>query len=517
MNDFILKMEHINKSFGPIKVLKDVNISVKKGEIHALCGENGAGKSTMMKVLSGVYPHGSYEGTIEYKGDVCTFSGTKDSEAKGIAIIHQELALIPELSIAENIFVGNEKHKYGVIDWDATHQRAKELLNIVGLYLKTDRLVKTLSVGEQQLVEIAKALSKDVELLILDEPTSALNEDDSENLLLLLQELQKRGLTSIIISHKLNEVTAISNTITVIRDGEAVAHLEKDQGDINEEAIIKAMVGRSLDNRYPEFEPSIGDVKFEVKNWNVYHPTQTDRLMLDDVSFNIRQGEIIGIAGLMGAGRTELALSLFGRSYGTKISGEIIKDGKKLHLSKPNDAIQEGIAYVSEDRKSAGLVLIDTINRNISMASLKKFARLGVMDVDKEADNSQNFKKKMNIKTSSIYQKTENLSGGNQQKVVLAKWLTTNPDVLFLDEPTRGIDVGAKYEIYTIIQKMAAEGKSICVISSELPEILGICHRIYTLSEGRITGEIKREDANQEVLMTLMTKEKKGNKHENRF
>ncbi|QIK70294.1 sugar ABC transporter ATP-binding protein [Erysipelothrix sp. HDW6C] len=512
MSNTILQMKNINKSFGPIHVLKDVNIVVEAGEIHALCGENGAGKSTMMKVLSGVYPHGSYEGDIVFQDEICSFGGIKDSEAKGIAIIHQELALIPQLSIAENIFIGNEKQKHGIVDWDATHTRAKELMNIVGLYLKTDRLVGTLSVGEQQLVEIAKALSKDIKLLILDEPTSALNEDDSENLLLLLQELQKKGLTSIIISHKLNEVTAVSNAISVIRDGEAVACLKKDKGEINEEAIIKAMVGRSLDNRYPTFEPQIGDIAFEVKHWNVYHPTQVDRLMVDNVSFNIRSGEIVGIAGLMGAGRTELALSLFGKSYGSNISGEIIKDGIPLTLNRPKQAIDAGIAYVSEDRKSAGLVLMDTINRNISMASLSKFSQYGVMDMDTEVANSVHYKSLLNIRTSSIFQKVENLSGGNQQKVVLSKWLTTEPDVLFLDEPTRGIDVGAKYEIYTIIQKMAAEGKSICVISSELPEILGICHRIYTLSEGRITGELSRSEATQENLMTLMTQEKKGKK-----
>lgn len=513
MGDYILQMKSINKSFGPIHVLKDVNINIKKSEIHALCGENGAGKSTMMKVLSGVYPHGTFEGDILYEDEKCTFSNIKDSENKGIVIIHQELALIPELSIAENIFLGNEKAKHGIVDWDATHIRAKELMNIVGLYRNTNDKISSLSVGEQQLVEIAKALSKDVKLLILDEPTSALNEDDSENLLLLLQELQKKGLTSIIISHKLNEVTAISNTITIIRDGEAVEVLSKDKGEIDENAIIRAMVGRSLDNRYPVHTPNIGEITFEVKNWNVDHPSQADRRVIDDVSFNIRKGEIVGIAGLMGAGRTELALSVFGKAYGKFVSGTLIKDGEIINIKRPKDAINNGIAYVSEDRKHAGLVLSDNINRNISMASLGNFSKRGIMDNDKEIANSENYRKKLNIRTPSVFQITENLSGGNQQKVVLSKWLTTTPDVLFLDEPTRGIDVGAKYEIYSIIQEMAREGKSICVISSELPEILGICDRIYTLSEGRITGEVLKEDADQEKLMTLMTREKKGKQH----
>lgn len=510
MSETILEMKDINKSFGPVHVLKDVNITVNKGEIHALCGENGAGKSTMMNVLSGVYPFGSYDGDILYNGEICKFNGIRDSEAKGIAIIHQELALIPQLSIAENIFMGNEKQKNGIIDWDETHRESKKLLDLVGLDQPSDKIVSRLSVGEQQLVEIAKALSKDIKLLILDEPTSALNEDDSENLLELLVGLKHGGLTSIIISHKLNEVTAVSDTVTVIRDGESIKRLSKEKNEISEEEIIKSMVGRSLDNRYPTFEPDIGEVGFEVKNWTVNHPTQIDRVILDNVSFNIRKGEIVGIAGLMGAGRTELALSIFGKSYGNHVSGEVIKDGKVINIKNTKDAINEGIAYVTEDRKHAGLVMMDTINRNISLASLDKFSKRGTMDVDKEIHNSLDYKKKLNIRTSSVFQNVENLSGGNQQKVVLSKWLTTSPDVLILDEPTRGIDVGAKHEIYTIIQEMAKEGKCICVISSELPEILGISHRIYTLSDGVITGEFDRKDATQENLMTMMTKEKKG-------
>lgn len=505
MSEIILEMKNIIKRFGPITVLKNVNFQVKKGEIHALCGENGAGKSTLMKVLSGVYPYGDYEGDIVYNNEICKFHNIKNSEEKGIVIIHQELALIPKLSIAENIFVGNEIAKKGIIDWHMTAQRAQELMNVVGLKESPHTKIADISVGKQQLVEIAKALSKNVDLLILDEPTSALNEDDSENLLLLLEEFKKKGITSIIISHKLNEVTKVSDSVTILRDGETIQTLLKEKNEISEDSIIKGMVGRSLENRYPQFTSNIKDVYFEIKNWNVYHPTQEDRKMVDNVNFYIRRGEIVGIAGLMGAGRTELALSIFGRQYGSNISGDIIKDGKKINARTPKEAINHGIAYVTEDRKTSGLVLMDDINHNISMVALNKFAKNSVIDKEKEIENSKVYKEKLNIKSNSIYQKTGSLSGGNQQKVVLAKWLTAEPDILILDEPTRGIDVGAKFEIYTIIQEMAQQGKAICIISSELPEILGMCDRIYTMSSGKFTGEVTRAEANQEVLMSYMT------------
>lgn len=505
MSEIILEMKNIIKRFGPITVLKNVNFKVKRGEIHALCGENGAGKSTLMKVLSGVYPFGDYEGDIIYNNEICKFHNIKNSEEKGIVIIHQELALIPKLSIAENIFIGNEITKNGIIDWNMTTQRAQELMNIVGLKESPHTKIADISVGKQQLVEIAKALSKNVNLLILDEPTSALNEDDSENLLLLLVEFRKKGITSIIISHKLNEVTSVSDSVTILRDGETIQTLLKDKNEITEDSIIKGMVGRSLENRYPQFIPNIQDVYFEIQNWNVYHPTQEDRKMVDNVNFYIRRGEIVGIAGLMGAGRTELALSIFGRQYGSNISGNIIKDGKKITVRTPKEAIKQGIAYVTEDRKTSGLVLMDDINHNISMVALNKFAKNTVVDKEKEIENSKIYKEKLNIKSNSIFQNTGSLSGGNQQKVVLAKWLTAEPDILILDEPTRGIDVGAKFEIYTIIQEMAQQGKAICLISSELPEILGMCDRIYTMSSGKFTGEVTKAEASQEVLMSYMT------------
>ncbi|ULT57337.1 sugar ABC transporter ATP-binding protein [Neobacillus drentensis] len=502
----ILEMKTITKEFPGVKALNNVNLQVKQGEIHALCGENGAGKSTLMKVLSGVYPHGSYEGDILYNGNVCNFKSIKDSENLGIVIIHQELALIPELSIAENIFLGNEQAKRGIINWNETILKTRELLNKVGLTEDPNTLITNLGVGKQQLVEIAKALSKEVKLLILDEPTAALNEDDSENLLNLMLEFKKQGISMIIISHKLNEITKVADSITIIRDGQSIETLNVVNGSVSEDRIIKGMVGRDLTNRYPNREPKIGKVIFEVKDWNVYHPLHSDRKVIDSVNFNIKKGEIVGIAGLMGSGRTELAMSIFGRSYGKKISGQLFKNGTKIHLKDIPQAIKYGLAYVTEDRKHFGLNLIDDIKSNISISSLKKISKGTVVNQNKEIIEAENYRKAMKIKTPSITQLTGNLSGGNQQKVVLSKWIMTQPDLLILDEPTRGIDVGAKYEIYTIINQLAEEGKGVLVISSELPELLGICDRIYVMSEGRFTGEVSKAEATQENIMKFMTK-----------
>ncbi|WP_265458103.1 multiple monosaccharide ABC transporter ATP-binding protein [Enterococcus sp. HY326] len=505
MTDYILEMENITKEFSGVKALDDVSFKVKRGEIHALCGENGAGKSTLMKVLSGVYPYGDYTGNIFLDGEESKFKDIRDSEKKGIVIIHQELALIPYLSIAENIFLGNEIKKYNIVDFDQTFERAQILLKLVGLSENPGTLVTNIGVGKQQLVEIAKAISKEVRLLILDEPTAALNEDDSANLLKLLLQFKAQGITCIIISHKLNEIMEVADSVTILRDGKTIETIKKDSGELTENRIIKGMVGRDLENRYPDYEPSIGEKYFEVNNWNVYHPVHQDRKIIDDASFYIRKGEIIGIAGLMGAGRTELAMSIFGKSYGSKISGTIKKEGKVLHLSNVKQAIDNGLAYATEDRKGNGLVLIEDINQNISMASLNKLSKATVINENDEITKSEYYKEKMRIKSNNIFQKVGSLSGGNQQKVVLAKWMLAEPDILFLDEPTRGIDVGAKYDIYTIIQEMAKAGKGICVISSELPEILGICDRIYTMNEGKITREILKKDADQEILMESMT------------
>ncbi|MBS6430891.1 multiple monosaccharide ABC transporter ATP-binding protein [Enterococcus raffinosus] len=508
MADYILEMKNIVKEFSGVRALDDVNLSIKRGEIHALCGENGAGKSTLMNVLSGLYSYGNYSGDIIYDGETCQFKGLRDSEEKGIVIIHQELALSPYLSIKENIFLGNEQTKHGIIDWNLTERKTENLLKTVGLKINPNTLVSQIGVGHQQLVEIAKAFSKNVRLLILDEPTAALNEEESANLLELIKEFRNQGITSIIISHKLNEIVDVADRITILRDGQTIETLENE--DITEERIIKGMVGRDLTNRYPDRHPNIGEVFFEVKDWTVHHPIDTARVMNNHINFTIRRGEIVGIAGLMGAGRTEFAMSVFGNSYGSNISGKIYKNGKEIKIKDVSQAIHNGLAYVSEDRKALGLNLLMDIRENTTIASLGKISKSGVLDKEKEVTEAESYRKKMRTKANNVFQNVGSLSGGNQQKVVLAKWLMTEPDVLFLDEPTRGIDVGAKYEIYTIIEEMAAQGKCVCIISSELPEIIGMCDRIYTMNEGTMTGEVLRADANQETLMNLMTMEEEA-------
>ncbi|MED7930971.1 multiple monosaccharide ABC transporter ATP-binding protein [Nonomuraea sp. LP-02] len=506
MTEHILRMVGITKTFPGVKALQDVNLSVRRGEIHAICGENGAGKSTLMKVLSGVYPHGTYEGEIVFEGERVEFGGIRDSEHAGIVIIHQELALSPQLSIAENIFLGNERAKRGIIDWNRTNYEAAALMKRVGLRENPTTPIFDIGVGKQQLVEIAKALSKEVKLLILDEPTAALNDDDSAHLLDLLRGLREEGITCVIISHKLNEVTAIADAVTIIRDGRTIETLDMATDDVTEDRIISGMVGRALDNRFPPHEPSIGEEVLRIEDWTVHSPSQPGRKVVDGAGLTVRRGEIVGLAGLMGAGRTELAMSVFGRTYGVNISGKIFKDGKPVVIRNVQDAIRHGIAYATEDRKRYGLNLIDDIKRNISAAGLKGLARRGWVNENEEYKVAEGFHKSMNIKAPTVNSVVGKLSGGNQQKVVLSKWILTEPDVLILDEPTRGIDVGAKYEIYTIINRLADQGKAVLVISSELPELLGLCDRIYTLSEGRITGEVAREDATQERLMYLMTK-----------
>jgi len=509
MSDYLLEMKNITKTFGSLKALDRVNLKVRKGQIHALVGENGAGKSTLMNVLSGVYPHGSYTGEILFDGEICSFKSIKDSEKKGIVIIHQELALIPYLSIAENVFLGNEQAKAGVIDWDKTIHNTKHLLKKVRLTENPNTLVNNIGVGKQQLVEIARALAKEVRLLILDEPTAALNDDDSENLLNLLLELKEQGVTSIIISHKLNEVNKIADEITVLRDGKTIQTLVKGRDEITEDIIIKGMVGRDLKSRFPSRKPKIGQVVFEIKDWTVYHPQNSDRIVINRVNFHLKSGEIVGLAGLMGAGRTELAMSIFGKSYGQKITGSLKINGKDMNLDTVSKAIENGIAYVTEDRKNYGLVLIDSIKNNITLSNLKKLSKNYVINPHEEIVVSEEYRKKFDIKSSSILHKTGNLSGGNQQKVVLSKWIFTDPQILILDEPTRGIDVGAKYEIYTIINQLADEGKSILLISSEMPELLGMCDRIYVMNEGEIAGELSREEASQESIMRCIMRHNK--------
>ncbi|NEB02490.1 multiple monosaccharide ABC transporter ATP-binding protein [Streptomyces sp. SID13726] len=508
----VLEMRSIVKTFPGVKALSDVTLTVRQGEVHAICGENGAGKSTLMKVLSGVHPHGTYEGDILFEGDVVSFKDIRASEQHGIVIIHQELALVPFLSIAENIFLGNEHASGGFINWNETLKHATELLRRVGLSDHPETRIADIGVGKQQLVEIAKALSKKVKLLILDEPTAALNDEDSGKLLDLILELKKQGITSIIISHKLNEIRRVADSVTIIRDGKSIETLDVKAPETTEDRIITGMVGRDLDHRFPDRTPYEGESDaapaLEIRNWTVHHPIDQTRKVVDDVSVHVRRGEIVGIAGLMGAGRTELAMSVFGRTYGRHAGGQVFKDGEEIRTKTVAEAVEHGIAYVTEDRKHYGLNLIDNINRNISLTALGKVAKRGVVDEHEERKVAERFRKSMNIKAPTVFETVGRLSGGNQQKVVLSKWIFAGPDVLILDEPTRGIDVGAKYEIYTVIDQLAAEGKAVVFISSELPELLGMCDRIYTMSAGRLTGEVPRAEATQEVLMRQMTKDK---------
>ncbi|NYI26224.1 sugar ABC transporter ATP-binding protein [Aeriscardovia aeriphila] len=509
--DVILTMDHIVKRFGPVTALSGVDLTVERGEIHAICGENGAGKSTLMNVLSGVYPYGSYEGTITFDGKVCKYKNINDSEADGIVVIHQELALSPFLSIAENLFIGNERSSHGVIDWDKTRAEAKKLLDRVGLPEDPDTKIMDIGVGKQQLVEIAKALSKNVKLLILDEPTAALNDEDSAHLLDLVRQLRdEHGVTSIIITHKLNEVAAIADNVTIIRDGATVGEMFiTPETPLDQDELIRKMVGRELTNLYPHHPSNTpGEEFFRVENWTVHHPLDPNRVIVDHANIAVRSGEIVGLAGLMGAGRTEMAMSIFGKTYGSHISGDIYVKGKKVELPTVQDAIDAGLAYATEDRKVYGLNLLQNVRENASLASLKKMSKKGVMDDNIERKEAEKYRTEFNIKCRDIDVQVSTLSGGNQQKVVLAKWVISDPDILILDEPTRGIDVGAKYEIYEIIDQLADAGKAVIVISSELPELIGICDRIYTVSQGVVTDNVPRQGFTQEYLMRGMTKER---------
>lgn len=511
MAKVLLEMKNITKTFPGVKALDNVNLKVEEGEIHALVGENGAGKSTLMNVLSGIYPYGTYEGDIIYNGEVCKFNKIKDSEEKGIVIIHQELALVPYMSIGENMFLGNEQGKKNAIDWDKTYAEADKYLRMVGLSESSRTLVKEIGTGKQQLVEIAKALAKNAKLLILDEPTSSLNETDSKALLDLMLQFKKQGMTMIIITHKLNEVAYVADKITVVRDGSTIETMDKKTTEISEDRIIQGMVGRELTDRFPKRQGvKIGEINMEVDNWTVYHPLYPERKVVDNVSINVRKGEVVGIYGLMGAGRTELAMSIFGRSYGTGIKGTLKLNGKEITLKNPKEAIRNKIAYVTEDRKGNGLVLTNPIKINTTLANLDSISKHKIIDKDKEYQVAEEYRNKLRTKCPSVEQNVGNLSGGNQQKVLLAKWMFTEPDVLILDEPTRGIDVGAKYEIYCIINDLVAAGKSVIMISSELPEVLGMSDRIYIMNAAKIVGELKAEDASQEIIMASILKSGKG-------
>jgi len=510
----LLCMENITKNFPGVKALDKVNLEVYPGTIHALVGENGAGKSTLMNVLSGVFTHGSYDGKIIFDGKECRFHKIKDSERKGIVIIHQELTLNPYMSISENVFLGNECGTPFKVDWNETYSRAQEFLELVGLEESPHTLVQDIGVGKQQLVEIVKALAKNVRLLILDEPTASLNEDDSQNLLNLLLKFKSEGMTCILISHKLKEVEQVADKITIIRDGAVIETLVKGEDEVDEYRIARGMVGRELNDYYPKRgEHEIGDICLEVENWTAYHPLYRQRKVCDNVSFNVRRGEVVGISGLMGSGRTELAMSIFGHSYGANISGKLTIDGKPTQLRNVKEAIDHKLAYVTEDRKVLGLVLTNEIRTNITLANTLRVADFGFhLDKDLERSEASEFSKRFGVRATGIEQVVGTLSGGNQQKVLLAKWMFAEPDILILDEPTRGIDVGAKYEIYTLVNELIAQGKSVVMISSEMPELLGMCDRIYVMNEGKMIGELNREEASQEVIMMMILKAARENK-----
>ncbi|MDR1128868.1 MAG: ATP-binding cassette domain-containing protein [Treponema sp.] len=504
MDEYILQVEDLTKEFPGVKALDRVNFKVKKGEIHSLCGENGAGKSTLMSVISGVYPRGSYQGKVLYKGHETSYHSVKDSEKEGLAIIHQELALSPYLSIYENIFLGHMNTRMGVIDWDYYIKESQKYLDRVGLKESPYTTVSKLGVGKQQLVEIARALSKEVDLLILDEPTSSLNDEESDHLLDLIREFKKQGITAIMISHKLNEVLKIADSVTVFRDGKTISSYDVKQDSLTEGMIIKDMVGRDLTHRFPKRKSSPGDTVMEVRNWSVYHPDYHSMKVVDNASFFLRQGEILAFCGPMGAGRTELMMSIYGRSYGSKSEGELYLHGKRIAPHSAKAALDAGIGYVSEDRKSLGLILIQTIKNNISASSLrKKFSRFGLVLSAKEIAEAERYRQELRIKTPSINQLARNLSGGNQQKVVVSRILLADPDIFIVDEPTRGIDVGAKTEIYEILNDLVARGKSVIMISSELPEVLGMADRIYVMNEGKIKGVMDHDEATQEKIMHM--------------
>lgn len=510
MADDILVMKNITKLYPGVKALNNVNLNVARGEIHAVVGENGAGKSTLMNVLSGTIPFGEYEGSILFDGHECNFKNVRDSEKYGIVIIHQELALIPELSIAENMFLGNERKGLFGINWDETYSQAGKLMKQVGLKDSPATLIKDIGTGKQQLVEIAKSLSKNVKLLILDEPTSSLNEEESRMLLDMLLDFKEQGMTSIIISHKLSEVAYVADKITILRDGSTIETIDNEGRSIDEDKIIRGMVGREITDRYPKRVRNISpEIGLSVENWSVYHPVYTEKCVVNDVSFNVHKGEIVGFSGLQGAGRTELARSIFGRSYGTAITGTLKVNGKEKRLRNEREAIEAGIAYLTEDRKENGLILIDSLARNNTMARLEKVCQHGVIDVNKENRIADDYRDKLRIKTPSIHQHVNNLSGGNQQKVLFAKWMFADADVLILDEPTRGIDVGAKYEIYCIMNELVSQGKSVIMISSELPELLGMCDRIYVMNEGDLVAEMNAEEATQELIIGAILKSDK--------
>lgn len=497
-----LEMQKITKTFPGVRALDGVSLDLQRGEIHALVGENGAGKSTLMKILGGVYPHPHYGGEIFIEGNNQQFSSVRDAEKAGIAVIYQELSLVREMTVGENIFLGREPRKLGVIRWEELYRRARELLDDLHLQIDPHTLIRSLGIGQQQLVEIAKALSHDARILVLDEPTAALTDSEVETLFGILNKLRARGVGMIYISHKLDEVFRISDRITVLRDGKTVGTNAKSEW--TEPQIIARMVGREVGDIFPVMDHVQGEVVFAVENVSVEDPVVTGKKLVDNVSFSVRRGEVLGIAGLMGAGRSDLLMAIFGAHAG-RVSGEIKLEGRRFHIRNPADAIKQGIGFVTEDRKRFGLVSDQTILNNMTLAGLRRISGRFITSIDAESAAGERSMKELRVKANSVFTIAGTLSGGNQQKVVLAKWLLTNPRVLFLDEPTRGIDVGAKQEIYAQINKLAKSGLAIVLVSSELPEVLGMSDRILVLHEGRLTGEFTRAAATPEEVMACAT------------
>jgi D-xylose transport system ATP-binding protein len=497
-----LEMRHITKSFPGVRALDGVSFDLHKGEIHALVGENGAGKSTLMKVLAGVYAHPQYGGEILIEGNVQKFASVREAEKAGIAVIFQELSLVKEMSVAENIFLGREPRKFGVIRWEELFRRARKLLSDLHLPIDPQTPIRNLGIGQQQLIEIAKALSHEAQILVLDEPTAALTDSEVETLFAILNKLRQRGVGMIYISHKLHEVFRISDRITVLRDGKTVG--TGLTGEWDEPKVIARMVGREVGDIFPVVDHQQGEVVFEVRNISVSDPVLPGKKLVDDVSFSVKSGEVLGIAGLMGAGRSDLLMAVFGAHAG-RVTGEIRIKGKPVRITSPADAIKQGIGFVTEDRKRFGLVLDQTILNNMTLAGLRRISGRFVTSIDAESAASERTMKDLRVKANSVFTIAGTLSGGNQQKVVLAKWLLTNPRVLFLDEPTRGIDVGAKQEIYAQINKLAKTGLAIVLVSSELPEVLGLSDRVLVLHEGRLTGEFTRSTATPEKIMACAT------------
>ena len=515
----LLQMQKITKDFPGVRALDDASFEVRSGEIHALCGENGAGKSTLIKILGGVYPHGTYRGSMRINDTEQQFHSVRDAERAGIAIIHQELALIPEMTVAENIYLGKEPRRFGMIDRHRLYDEAGELLAQFGLAIPLEKPVYTLGIGQQQLVEIAKALGRNLQghveqprslqsgdalLLVLDEPTAALTESEVEILRQILTRLREKGVACIYITHKLKEIFQIADRVTVLRDGKTVATQSIKSPECTEDMLISQMVGRELTTLFPERLTDSGSkeeaVALRVENLSTY-PSEPPRL--EDVSFEVQRGEILGIAGLMGAGRTELISTIFG-AYDGKWSGEIFIEDTPLQIHAPREAIQRGMALVSEDRKRYGLLLDADVTRNMTLVSLGLSTDLtsyGTINHNAAAEKSEHYVDSLQIKTPSLGVPVNHLSGGNQQKVVLGKWLMTHPKVLFLDEPTRGIDVGAKAEIHALMAQLAGEGVAIVFVSSELPEILGMSDRVLVLHEGKITGEFTNDNLTQEEIL----------------